>query len=586
MSVYIRLCFILVCILDSYYSVAQKINITSQPSTIYQCLNNKVIFQVSTDLSLVINIQWYKNNIYLNSQNSNALIINNATNLDTGIYFAKIWTLTDTVYSDSAKLIITPKPVITLQPQNTNVCYKTASKIKINASGSVVLSYQWYKNGLKIIGQTKDSLYFGETNYSDTAYYHVLIKGLCDSTISNIVKLNIFPNQQPNLPNISNLCIKSNALEVLHFKDYLWSNGETTSKIFANMNGKYWVKTTDTNNCISFDTTMVILNSLANIYAGKDTIICNILELKLNANYINADSVIWQNNPYGSFNNKYSSNAIFTPNSLYSGNYDIIILAKNKCGITSDTLNLTLAPVPDSNFNVSDSIICLNSIPVKLMPKEIGGIFYGENVFNNQFNPIKSGIFYIKYQISKNYCSSLSSKKIEVKVAPNPSFSISPYNPIIDENVVFSSKNEANTSYSWYIGNAALGSSHELTKNFETSGNYQIKLLASNSFCKDTLLQNLIISESKYLYVPNAFSPNNDGINDEFKVVYKNSYETRLNIYNTWGELVFSSDNKLLGWDGNYNGNNCPIGLYIYIIEYKDYDNINRKIQGVLNLMR
>jgi hypothetical protein len=104
MSFYIRLCFLLLFILDPYYGNAQKINITSQPSTIYQCLNNKVVFQVSTDLFLSIHIQWYKNNTLLTGQNSTTLLLNNIVDSDTGIYVAKIWTLTDTIYSDTANL--------------------------------------------------------------------------------------------------------------------------------------------------------------------------------------------------------------------------------------------------------------------------------------------------------------------------------------------------------------------------------------------------------------------------------------------------------------------------------------------------
>jgi hypothetical protein len=413
MSAYIRLCFLLLCILDSYYSNAQKINITSQPSGIYQCLNNKVIFQVSTDLSLGINLQWYKNNTLLIGQNSTTLLLNNIVNSDSGIYVAKIWTLTDTIYSDTARLIINPQTIISFQPQLTNVCYKTPAKIKVIASGAGILSYQWYKNGLKLTGQTKDSLCFDETNYSDTANYYVSIRGLCDSTISNIVKLNIYPTQQPNLPNISYLCNNSNALEVGQFKNYLWSNGQTTSKIYANANGKYWIKTTDTNNCISFDTTTVILNSLASIYAGKDTVMCNILDLKLNANYINADSVIWQNNLFGSFNNKFSSSTIFTPNYLYTGNCELIVLAKNKCGVTSDTLKLTLTPVPDASFDLSDSVVCKDGTPIVLKPLDNSGIFFGKNVFDKLFTPKDSGFFTIQYQVTKNFCTSYTKKTLK-----------------------------------------------------------------------------------------------------------------------------------------------------------------------------
>jgi hypothetical protein len=102
-------------------AMLKKINITSQPSTIYQCLNNKVVFQVSTDLFLSIHIQWYKNNTLLTGQNSTTLLLNNIVDSDTGIYVAKIWTLTDTIYSDTARLIINPKTIILIQPQHTNV---------------------------------------------------------------------------------------------------------------------------------------------------------------------------------------------------------------------------------------------------------------------------------------------------------------------------------------------------------------------------------------------------------------------------------------------------------------------------------
>jgi hypothetical protein len=109
--------------------------------------------------------------------------------------------------------------------------------------------------------------------------------------------------------------------------------------------------------------------------------------------YINADSVIWQNNSYGSFSNIFSSNTIFTPNSLYSGNCELIILAKNKCGVTSDTLKLSLTPFPDASFDLSDSVVCKDGTPIVLKPKDNSGIFFGKNVFDQLFTPRDSGFF-------------------------------------------------------------------------------------------------------------------------------------------------------------------------------------------------
>ena len=72
------------------------------------------------------------------------------------------------------------------------------------------------------------------------------------------------------------------------------------------------------------------------------------------------------------------------------------------------------------------------------------------------------------------------------------------------------------------------------------------------------------------MWMPTAFSPNNDDLND--KVVIKPSgpvaFES-LNIYNRWGEKVFTSNdiNKL--WDGMYNGAACEMGVYYYVLRYQ-----------------
>ena len=72
------------------------------------------------------------------------------------------------------------------------------------------------------------------------------------------------------------------------------------------------------------------------------------------------------------------------------------------------------------------------------------------------------------------------------------------------------------------------------------------------------------------IYIPNAFSPNGDGLNDEFKVTGNSEiiYSFRLHIYNRWGNLVFESNDISTGWDGKHKGNPGTQGAYVYKIEY------------------
>jgi len=72
------------------------------------------------------------------------------------------------------------------------------------------------------------------------------------------------------------------------------------------------------------------------------------------------------------------------------------------------------------------------------------------------------------------------------------------------------------------------------------------------------------------VYFPTAFTPNGDGLNDIF--VYKASLlaEVSFQIFNRWGEIVFSTEEIGSGWDGNYLGQAAPEGTYLFKLEVKD----------------
>lgn len=132
--------------------------------------------------------------------------------------------------------------------------------------------------------------------------------------------------------------------------------------------------------------------------------------------------------------------------------------------------------------------------------------------------------------------------------------------------------------YKWEIkrGNELLvqRSDREHRYSFENAGIYNISLTVSNAAgCKDTASFEVQVSES-FLQVPNVFTPNGDGKNDEFRVAYKSLLEFEGHIYNRWGRRVFSWNDPAKGWDGTINGRPASPGVYFYVIQAKGSDGV------------
>jgi gliding motility-associated-like protein len=79
----------------------------------------------------------------------------------------------------------------------------------------------------------------------------------------------------------------------------------------------------------------------------------------------------------------------------------------------------------------------------------------------------------------------------------------------------------------------------------------------------------LIVVNSADLLFPEAFSPTGDGVNETFRPMGSNIEEYNINIYNRWGEKIYSSNDYITGWNGTYKNDKAPIGVYTYSVEYK-----------------
>ncbi|MCQ2311148.1 MAG: gliding motility-associated C-terminal domain-containing protein [Paludibacteraceae bacterium] len=113
----------------------------------------------------------------------------------------------------------------------------------------------------------------------------------------------------------------------------------------------------------------------------------------------------------------------------------------------------------------------------------------------------------------------------------------------------------------------------------------ELKLVnSSHPECYLTAMDTVTLNSS-FILVPNVFTPNGDGMNDEFKVVYRSVCEFHCWIFNRWQHLIYSWDDPAKGWNGNYNGRKEPDGAYIYIIEAKGCDGQKFNLKGTVNLL-
>jgi len=146
--------------------------------------------------------------------------------------------------------------------------------------------------------------------------------------------------------------------------------------------------------------------------------------------------------------------------------------------------------------------------------------------------------------------------------------------------------------HQWSFGDGGQSSDespqHSYTQPYNTT-TYTVNYTVTDSFgCENKTSKPIIIYSSCYLAVPNAFTPNNDGKNDQLRVL--NAIKTEkleFSVYNRWGQLVYKTSNWKTGWDGKINGSLQGSGVYVWFLKYTDRDTKEtRTMRGTATLIR
>ncbi len=187
-------------------------------------------------------------------------------------------------------------------------------------------------------------------------------------------------------------------------------------------------------------------------------------------------------------------------------------------------------------------------------------------------------------------CKSDTSIAITVFTVPEAEFradrtNITMINPIVN----FTNLSEGGYYFTWDFGDGTVSTDRNPVHTFGLPGVYRTILEAKSWYgCVDTASVDIIVTNDVTLYPPTAFTPNHDNLNETFKVFVDGidpiSYQ--MSIYNRWGELVFTSESYNEEWNGRKGDVDCPEGIYVWVITFKDLYGNEYSKTGNVTLIR
>jgi gliding motility-associated-like protein len=177
-----------------------------------------------------------------------------------------------------------------------------------------------------------------------------------------------------------------------------------------------------------------------------------------------------------------------------------------------------------------------------------------------------------------------------VMPSPQLSFSVSyPAGASGGLQVYFINQSSNATQYFWNFGDPDSPDNTSSLPNpwhqYSQPGNYTVTLTAVNDAgCSDSISQVITVDRNNEVFIPTAFTPNQDGRNDLFRVRGNNIEQVRINIFNQWGERIYSA--PLNFWDGKVKGDLVQNGTYMYVIDVTFKNNITETFKGAVTVIR
>jgi len=383
---------------------------------------------------------------------------------------------------------------------------------------------------------------------------------------------------------------------------YQWNNGFTgaTQTVSPSSTTTYSAFATDVNGCTgTVNNTIVLVNdiNLVNLFTVPDTNLCEGSPYLLSANVsggIGAYSFTW-NNGLG------QGQGPFVVAPLSNTNY--VVTVTDECGNSIDeVITVNVNPFPNVDLQPQYETAC-GAVALNLInnnPNLSGSSYFwdfGDGSNSSLEAPTKTytqtGIYTVTLTVtSAQGCSDSAQTNVNITVNPQPiaQFDFDPKETtILNTQITFDNHSINADYYNWDFGNGTNSTQTNPVHNYEKEGTYFITLIASNTFgCKDTAIEKLLIEPEFNFYIPNAFTPDNDGLNDIFTAVGEAIDSFDMLIFDRWGELIYETSSLEKGWDGTAKSSSeiSMEGVYVYKIRIKDWQGVNHKFVGHVSLIK
>jgi gliding motility-associated-like protein len=261
------------------------------------------------------------------------------------------------------------------------------------------------------------------------------------------------------------------------------------------------------------------------------------------------------------------------------------------------TLTVNRAPVPNlalSNYQCEPYCTIYNS-QIKNQTELVAYTFNGSNTqYGDSTNIcLSAGIYTIDItSIGLNGCKEVFNypNVLTVYPKPNADFNWNPSTPntVSENHVTFSPVGQSSSStWFWELAANTTSTDKNPTMIYDIRGNYPITLVVTTEHgCKDTITKVLNIEDEFLLYVPNSFTPNNDGINDVFTAKGLGIKKFEMYIFDRWGNMIFQTNDIQKGWDGTFKGTICADNVFVYKIVASGNDYIRREKTGHVTLLK
>ena len=489
-------------------------------------------------------------------------------------------------------------PPIRLSTINTNVkCYggNNATAQATISGGTPPYSYFWSSGSTSNVAS---SLQAGS--------YTVVITDNNSCTSEATIIVNEPPAIIPTVQISGPICIGQSATLTAACTGgtpgytYTWNNGSHNVQqiVTPASTSNYSVTVTDTLGCSSSPTiaTVTVNPGLLALSSGPDTI-CEGTFATLLAFCSGGNG-----GPYTyTWDNGATGNLITIAPSV-TGNYTVTVA--DNCGSPPISTIVTVVVIPNPVVNFIPNLF-MGCQPLEVFFNDQSDPdateFYwnfGDGSSDTSKNPshiyLDAGSFTVNHLVKTDRgCLGkiVIPSAIIVYPVPVANFSNVPESASIHNPTIAFIDGSTNTAkWEWDFGdNSGTVLSKNTEHTYRDTGTYIVRLITtSDKGCIDTVYKRVIVKEEFAFYIPNAFTPNNDGVNDHFVTLGLGIKKFEMNIYDRWGLKIFYSSDIKKGWDGKVQDNEtpCQMDVYVYKIDILDLQGVEHNYVGRISLVR